>query len=99
MTTTTTPALVPVQALLDQIAVARQRTVGQREEASIRCPVCNDTGWREIDPTGRGVVERCRGALSSGCPAIAFKTDRARKAGAEKRGHEVTTTAGEGAQL
>lgn len=69
----------PMLPLLVQIAKGYRANRGQHEQALLRCPVCADTGWREIDQTGRGIVERCRGPLATGCPAVAHKLEQGQK--------------------
>lgn len=59
----------------------RARARGRTEDHAVyRCGVCRDTTWIETDT--RGIVERCRGPMRTGCPAIAHRLEQARKRGA-----------------
>ncbi len=39
---------------------ASMRTKPGRPERLYRCGVCLDSGWEEVDSTGRGLVRHCR---------------------------------------
>lgn len=78
--------------LLERIAGITRRDDTSR---MYRCPVCQDVGWIEVNPDGRGTGKRCNGPHSKGCPHDAHKLEEARK----KKASEGKPTSGDQAAV
>lgn len=83
----------PALGKLQSIARNFERARADTRERLFRCAVCRDATWRE-NPDG--TVARCRGALSSGCPADVKRLERLKERAAKRTTGNAT---GEGGSL
>lgn len=58
-----------------------ERAKADSRERLFRCAVCRDSCWRE-NPDG--TAARCRGAMSSGCPADVKRVERLKERAAKR---------------
>lgn len=85
----------PALPRLRRAAEGFEKARSTRDERLFRCFMCKDVGWVELDVSGRGTMERCRGPRNAGCPADEERRQRAVERGAR----DGKKSDGEGAAL